>query len=456
MKNDNLFDTFQKTTAKQWKQKIQFELNGKDYNETLLTKTSDGITIKPFYHGDEQSSTIIPPTSQAIRICQSMFISDEKTTNHLAKDAIKRGANSLRFTANEPFDIEQVFKNIPASIEVQLQLNFLSESFIKELNKYAKNQSIHLNLDCIGNLAKTGNWFQNLNSDFKVVERTIQSCTNFQSIIQIDTAHYQNAGATCVQQVAYALAHANEYLNYIEEHLDLITTLNFNFKIAIGSNYFFEIAKLKALRLLWNIISEAYSFKTSISIFSEPNLRNKTLYDYNTNMLRTTSECMSAILGGSDTISNMSYDSIFHKKNEFGERISRNQLLILLNEASFDEAKNSSQGAYYIETLTTEIAQKALAIFKDIEKSGGFLTQLKEGTIQRKIKASATKEQEHFNTEELILIGTNRYQNTDDKMKDNIELYPFVKTKPRKTLIEPIIAKRLAEETEQKRLQNEA
>ena len=191
-------------------------------------------------------------------------------------------------------------------------------------------------------------------------------------------------------------------------------------------------------------------------MFVEPSLRNKSLYDYNSNMLRTTTECMSAILGGSHTVCNLSYDSIFHKSNEFGERIARNQSLILENESSFKNAQLAADGSYYIESLTKEIAQKSLSLFKDIEKNGGFLKQLKLGTIQRKIYESAEKEQQLFDTGKLILVGTNKYENPTDKMKGKLELYPFLKTNPRKTIIQPIISKRLSENTEQERLNHES
>ncbi len=179
------------------------------------------------------------------------------------------------------------------------------------------------------------------------------------------------------------------------------------------------------------------------------------MYDYNTNMIRTTTESMSAILGGADTVANLAYDAIYHKDNEFGERIARNQLLLLKHESYFDKVSNTSDGAYYIENLTLQLAEKALQLFKSIEKGGGFLKQLKEHTIQNKIKESAEKEQARFDTQKDILVGTNAYQNKKDSMKDTVELYPFVKTNIRKTLIEPIIEKRLAEAIEQKRLGDE-
>ena len=227
------------------------------------------------------------------------------------------------------------------------------------------------------------------------------------------------------------------------------------FKVSVGSNYFFEIAKLRALRLLWKSIAGTYHANPICEIIAQPSRRNKTLYDYNTNMLRTTTESMSSILGEADTLFNLPYDAIYHKDNEFGERIARNQLLILKHESYFNEVSNPAEGAYYIESLTTQLANKALEIFKTIEANGGFINQLFEGTIQRKIKESAKVEQDAMETGDISLLGTNKYPNSNDQMKDELELYPFVKIKSRKTLIEPIIEKRLSENLEQKRLKTE-
>ena len=164
---------------------------------------------------------------------------------------------------------------------------------------------------------------------------------------------------------------------------------------------------------------------------------------------------MSGILGTADAICNTAYDAIYHKTNEFGQRIARNQLLILKNESYFDQIENPADGTYYIESLTKQFAEKALALFKQIEAGGGFVTQLIEGKIQKKIKDSAAKEQKAFDEQQKILVGTNAFINSEDKMKSELELYPFVKMNPRKTLIEPIIPKRLAEQAEQKRLKDE-
>lgn len=450
MKKELSFNEFDKVSAAAWKQKIQVDLKGADYNETLVWKSPDGIDVKPFYHNDESSSPFSPISGQPQHwnIGQAIFIDDVAIANQLATDALNRGAEALFFTATSAFDIDALLQNlIDKANKIYFDLKFLSPSFSKDKSFHHKNIVV-LN-DSIHHHTQDGNWFTNMKTDFEDL-KTIFKSTN---TLAVDVAHYQNAGATNVQQLAYALAHANEYFNALQEHLSPTTTVVF--KVAIGSNYFFEIAKIRALRLVYNSLAKEYNLNGICHIAAMPTKRNKTLYDYNVNMLRTTTECMSAIIGGADTICNQPYDAIYHKSNEFGERISRNQLLLLKHESYFDSVTNAADGVYYIEQLTTQLTEKALSVFKEIERGGGFLQQLKEGVIQKKIKESAAKEQAAFDKGEKVLLGTNKHPNKDDKMKHDLELFPFVKKNPRKTHIEPIIEKRLAEVVEQERLNNE-
>jgi len=211
--------------------------------------------------------------------------------------------------------------------------------------------------------------------------------------------------------------------------------------------------------MLWANIVDAYKPECKCSgkmyIHAETSQWNKTAYDPYVNMLRTTTECISSILGGANTICNLPYDALYKSSNEFGDRIARNQLLVLKQESYFDKVNNPADGAYYIESLTEQLAEKALELFKNIEANGGFLAQLKEGTIQRKIKESAAKEQADFDTEKLVLLGTNKHPDLDNKMKNELEISPFLKIEKRKTLIQPIIQKRLSEKLEMKRLNEE-
>ncbi|MCD6542930.1 MAG: methylmalonyl-CoA mutase subunit beta [Flavobacteriaceae bacterium] len=449
---DNLFKDFPSVSSKQWKQKIQLDLNGSDYNKTLLTHTLEGITIKPFYHPDSFKKIDTPKTSDKFQICQTLFINNEKTTNYLAKDAIKRGADCIQFIASKPFDFKTVLKNLN-HVSIYFQFLFLDFNFFNELKQANKNQLMFFNVDLIGNLTKTGNWFYDNQKDYEILKSLLNQQTDHTHILGVDASQYQNAGANVVQQIAYALSHANEYLYFLQKNkIHSVKKINFNF--SIGSNYFFEIAKFRAFRHLWDILLKKYDLDIEIHIFAAPTLRNKTLSDFYVNMLRTTTECMSGILGGVDVISNNAYDSIFRKKNEFGERIARNQLIIL-KEEGYLKSGNYTKGSYYIEELTYEIAEKALAIFKDIEKSGGFFEQLFKGTIQKKITENAQKEQDLFNTGELVLVGTNKMVNPDEVIKSKFEIYPFIKKKKHQTIIQPIISKRLSETIEINKLKNE-
>lgn len=448
----SLFSDFDAVSAKAFKQKIQFDLKGADYNETLVWQSLEGIHVKPFYHADDLKSIAPSKAPEQWLIGERIFIVDAIKSAQTANKAIEIGVEAIYFQADTFFDVAALFENIEnTQVPLYFQLDFLSGAFFKHIYTFAKAYNITIKLDIINHLALDGNWSYNLKEDHAIFKEILIARGGQATI---DTTLYQNAGATMVQQLAYAAAQLTEYLNYCEQEkleLDRITI-----EVAVGTNYFFEIAKLRALRKLVDTLKVEFGFvQAETKIIAHPSKRNKTIYDYNINMLRTTTECMSAVLGGADWVVNLPYDALYHKTNDFGQRISRNQLIVLKEESYFDAVQNPADGTYYIEELTQQLAEKALLLLKDIEANGGFLRQLKEGTIQRKIKESAAKEQALFDNGTITLLGTNRHPNPQDKMKGNLELYPFVKINPRKTLIEPIIPRRLAQSLEQERLKNE-
>ncbi|WP_179018685.1 methylmalonyl-CoA mutase subunit beta [Winogradskyella forsetii] len=459
----SLFKDFAPVSSKAWKQKIQVDLKGADYNDTLIWKTNEGIDVKPFYHADDFETLPEVSKSKATdwEISQSIAVASAKDANLKALNAIERGAENIIFhIEDENVSAEDLFENLDFdNVSIDIKCDFLSETFIESLQAVmlraveTSRLKIHIHTDIIGKLAKTGNWFHNLKDDHDKFEAIVKSTHQ----MSVDLSLYQNAGSSIVQQLAYGLAHVNEYLNHLDNEItnEAKQSLLITFNIATGSNYFFEIAKIRALRQLWTTLASEYEINPNCRIIATPSKRNKTIYDYNVNMLRTTTECMSAVLGGADVVCNLPYDAIFHNTNEFGERISRNQLLVLKHESYFDKVNNPADGAYYIESLTEQLTEKALDLFKDIESNGGFLSQLKEGTIQRKIKECATKEQADFDAEKLVLLGTNKHPNLADKMKNDLEISPFLKIEKRKTLIEPIIEKRLSENLEINRLRKE-
>lgn len=453
-----LFDEFDSVSAKAWKQKIQMDLKGAEYNETLVSSTDEGIDVKPFYHADDHDYEFLLPESPTWYVTEKLYLENVDITIENAKDVIERGAESLWITIPDADDKKLKFFEALSDDEIPLYIEFLFQdlAFLVKLDSILnkQNKKVWLGFDPIHQLASSGNWFKNQKEDLEAFLKTTQF-SSFKNQINVDARLYQNSGGLIIQQLAYALAHLNEYLNILNDSDSKLNSINVNLLISQGSNYFFEIAKLKALRLLVNSLASEYDIDIELHIIAEPSKRNHTIYDYNMNMLRTTTESMSAILGGANWVNNLAYDEVFHKRNEFGERISRNQLLILKQESYFDKVLNPVDGTYYIENLTKELAEKALGIFKTIEAGKGFIHQLFEGKIQKKIKESAEKEQAKVNSGKFTLVGLNKYENLEDQMSQNLELFPFLKQNQRKTLIEPILEKRLAEPIEKERLEKE-
>ena len=447
-----LFNSFDNISAKEWKQKIQFDLKGADYNEALIYKSYEGIDVKPFYNKEDiVYNNVSHPTNW--KNSQKIEVENAVTGNKAALNAINKGAETIYFVLKtENITPSILLSNISSITTIYVETLFLSSDYINQLNTFASKEklSIYALTDIIGNLAKTGNWYTNLKEDHRILETISEKNTYLKSVISIDLSTLQNAGATMIQQLAYGLAHANEYLNHFyDSENNPFQKTPIVFTIAIGGNYFFEIAKLRAIRILWKSLASEYNVLKKCHIIAHPTHRNKTILDYNVNMLRTTTECMSAILGGTDTIHNLRYDDVYNLENDFGSRIAINQLLILKNESYFDIVNNPANGSYYIESLTNQLATKALSLFKNIEDGGGYLNQLKNGIVQKKIKESAEKEQELFDNEEIILTGVNAYQNSKEKIPV-LQKSLSKNKKVRKTLLNPIINSRLSVKIDKK------
>ena len=450
------FNEFSAISAKAWKQKIQADLKGLDYNDTLLWTSNEGIAVKPFYNAEDNAiSNITYP--EKWQIGEVIFINNAENAGKRALEYFSKGSEAICFKAHTVFNIQKLFEIIKGrAFPIFFEFNFLEEEFIQKVHETFKNYQapFFVATDIIKQLTTDGNWFYNLNEDHNIFTNTV---TGFNNTLSVDSRVYKNAGANIVQELAYTLAHCNEYLNHLfQKELPLKDkSITLTLHLSIGENYFFEIAKFRALRVLLDTLLAEYTFIENYHITATPATRNKTIYDYNNNMLRTTTEYMSAILGGVNTVFSQPYDVLYHKTNDFGQRIARNQMLLLREESYFSTVTNAADGSYYIESLTKQFTNKALNLFKDIEANGGFVSQLIKGTIQKKIKESAAQEQQQFDNNQKILVGTNKFVNALDQMKENLELYPFIKRNPRKTLIEPIIPVRLAEKIEQKRLTQE-
>ncbi|MBT8234824.1 MAG: methylmalonyl-CoA mutase subunit beta [Bacteroidia bacterium] len=444
MKKNNLFSEFDPVTEKQWKQKIHADLKGADYNETLIWQSAEGIDVRPFYTAENDLETYSNSLAESWKLGQRISSGDNYPSD----------LETIVIKFSEAGEIPKALleKAMSRGIFIHLEMDFLSQEFIARVEGIFRDYAHYaLNIDLLGTLSRTGNWNKSNSEDHAILQFLLQH-SKAPYVCAVDTGLFQNAGANRIQQLAYGLLQANEYLNFGVQHgLD---PKPFVFKTAIDGNYFFEIAKLRALRWLWDTLAAEYGLDAPCHIIAEPSLRNKTTFDYNSNLLRTTLECMSAIQGGADTVVNRPYDSHFKYENEFSSRIALNQLRILKHESYLDKVNNPADGSYYIESLTEQLAQKALSLFKELEASGGYYQHLRSGMLQKKIREQAKAQEEDFDAGNEKLVGANAYVNEEESVLDQLDFAPFIQKEARRTEVEPIVPKRLASTVEKERMKD--
>lgn len=457
-----MFEDFKRKTSQEWKEKIIQDLKGKSYEDQLVWKSPEQIAVQPFYTGENLSeANSISYTNPDWDICEEFIVDDAQNSNKEILNALNGGANAILLYLNADVNLDILLKDVLLDcIQIHFVANGNPNELLKSYLVFAKKsgfdqQSLQgtIHFDVYENLIRTGNWTSSESADLMKLETLLKNCPPNIRCICIDTPIYQNAGANSIEQLAINLATVNEYVQkFGPEALEKMA-----FFTAVGSNYFFEIAKLRALRNLVSFLGKQYN-KTlnDIWIHAENSLRNKSIFDPYVNMLRTGSEAMSGVLGGVNSFANKSFDAAYKLPDEFGNRIARNQQSLLKGESYLDKVADPAAGAYYIENLTEELSEKAFDLFKTIEAKGGLLACIQNGFIQELISKSAEKEQAAFNSSEKPLLGTNLYPNNLEKMSGEITFTNPFCTVAENTEVKAIVAKRLSEESDKERLANES
>ena len=216
-----LFNDFDTITAAAWKQKIQVDLNGLDYNESLIWKSNDGISVKPFYTKEDRHLSKISLPDVGYNICQTIFVDNIEIANKLALDSIERGATAIQFIANKKFNYKLLLDNIDIDkTTLYLKLEFLDATFVNDIYNYCNNSHVYFQIDIIENLASSGNWFTNMNSDIAETKKFIYDSNNS---ISVNASLYQNAGASIIQELAYALTLIELFESYINFFVSAIS-----------------------------------------------------------------------------------------------------------------------------------------------------------------------------------------------------------------------------------------
>jgi methylmalonyl-CoA mutase len=450
-----LFSEFPPIFTSSWEEKILEDLKGTDYYKKLIWKTDEGFDVKPYYRAEDLQELeylkALPDTSPFVRglrkenndwvVRQDFFTTDVDETNSLAKDAISKGAGAVGLKATEISTHKQI-SQLLAGIDFNTTgINFISshsypltlELFIYEVSHRGDGgDKVHgsINFDPISYLLLNGdfyvNWLHNLEETEYLLD-TIQKRLPHFKAISINGHYFQNAGSTLVQELAFSLASANEYLAGLTGKgfsVDAVAPY-MQFSLGIGSNYFMEIAKLRAARILWTRMVEQFQpgSEQSLRLFihSTTALWNKTIYDPYVNMLRTTTENMSAAIGNADSITILPFDILFQDSDEVSHRIARNQQLVLKEESYLDKIIDPAAGSYYIENLTHSIAQYAWQLFKKVESRGGMIECIKSGFIQDEIERSRHQKEMDIEQRMIVILGTNQYPNLQETMADKIQ-----------------------------------
>jgi len=433
---EKLFSEFNAATAQDWKNQIIKDLKGTDF-EKLIWKTPNGFDVNPFYTAEDlQHQTPNLFTHSNWEICSEFLVEDEKKSNAAALKSLMDGASSLVFIITKKINLDLLLQDILIEhIEINFVLNHVNESFIADFKLYAKQKNIHPDkingsvcFDAINYFTETGN---EINAEFKMEDSTLKT-------IGVNASIYQNAGATQTFELACTLAHAHEYVVSLSSK-NIAYKNPFYFTVAVGADFFGEIAKLRTLRKLWVLLAQEYNINKEIHIHCETSLLNKSSLDANNNMLRTTTEAMSAVIGGCNSLTIHSYNAGFENPTTFSERMALNQQLILKEESYLHHTADMGAGSYYIEKLTDELAEKAWNEFKEIENKEGFIACLKSNFIQDKIKEQADNLIQQFQNGELVLVGVNKFQNAKEKPLVNREELLVKTNLNSKALIKPLI-----------------
>ncbi len=455
MTDEKLFNEFAPIPTEKWEEIINKDLKGADYEKKLVWRTDEGFKVRPYYRAEDLQDidylNVMPnefPFTRSTKadannweIVQNITETQPAKANEIALASIKGGATTLCFDMREVktaddfatlldgLDLTKVGVQFtrPQGRAVELMKLFLGYLESKKIDKAIVKGG--LAYDGISCCLRHGKFPTSEKAAMDTAIELVNMAADMPDfkVVNVRGIQMHNGGATIVQELGYTLGIANEYLAYATSNGLTVEQMakKMEVTLSVASNYFMEIAKLRAFRLLWATMVSQYQPKCDcacrIRINSVASSWNKTVYDPYVNMLRTTTEGMAASLGGADTIALQPFDVAFKQDDDFSRRISRNVQIILKEESYFDKVVDPAAGSYYIENLTDSLAEHAWKQFQEVEAAGGIIKLILSGEIKKAIEESCNKRNMAIATRKLILLGTNQYPNANDAMLDKIE-----------------------------------
>lgn len=444
-KSEKLFTEFPPVPTEKWEEVITADLKGADYERKLVWKTGEGFNVRPYYRA-ENLEGIKFLGSQAgefpyvrgthahnrWRVHQTVSVVCPKEANAEALKILNAGVDSLGFCITSAdfsaADLDMLLKDIciPA-VEITFcgeKTAHVAELVLAKVEKEGIAKEDVRIAFCIDPLVKglsSKGDFCSPNGE-KCIARIVELIHKTKEykhvrIVTVAGQTFGNSGSTIVEELAFTLSAGHDYLvRLTDAGLDVdAAARKLRFSFSVSSNYFMEIAKFRAARMLWANIVKGYgpakNCACKMQIHAETSRWNQTVYDPYVNMLRGTTEAMSATIAGVHSLEVMPFDASFENPTEFSKRIARNVELLLKNESHFDQVVDPAGGSYYVENLTQSIAAEAWKLFLEIEEKGGYTEAYKAGLIVERIKASAAAKDKNIATRRQTLLGANQYPN---------------------------------------------
>jgi methylmalonyl-CoA mutase len=431
MTAERLLEEFPPVSTAEWEAAIARDLKGADYQKKLIWRTDEGIAVKPYYRAEDLLGLVgidVRPGEFPYRrgaqaeagwkIREEIELVSAEEANRKACAAVRSGAEEIAFSrlkVHDGAELEVALANLDGiGVHFEIDNRGLIEALLERFSRRESVSKVAVSTGC--------NPLENADFTVQVIARAPHGVAPF----TIDGVQFEENGANAVEEMGLALAAGADVLAEVNARgvsVDRVAAC-LGFRFAIGANFFFQIAKLRAFRLLWARVVESFggtheAARTHITM--RTSRWNKTIYDPHVNILRATTEAVSAVIGGADSIVVAAFDECYKAPDEASRRLARNTQLLLRHEAMLGRVADPGAGAHYIEVLTDALAGEAWRLLQEIEAGGGFSKLRAEGWVADKLAQSLASREKAVATRKRVFTGTSLYANPAEHALERID-----------------------------------
>lgn len=467
-----------------WANAVKKAVRKEEELNALQHQTVEGISLVAMYDSEDTKalnfSGAAPgefpyvsgfPNYEGCKLRQRIFTEKFMLANQQATEALENGADEIEFvgdTVGNDREFGTLLLGLnPSKTPLHFNLGESNNSLLFVLASDWEMKGFNLSevkgsiyFSPFDRLISTGNYdYSELETPRLLkatLELAINQMPNFKAL-SVSGLRFANAGGGDVAEMAFTLSMAVEYIKILEEQglkaNDVVKHMQFH--LSSGSDYLASIAKIRAFRMLWANVADAWVITEFPLIHVTPSEFNLSLYDVHTNMLRLSSEAMSAMIGGADSFTAIPYNDRLELPDAFAYRNARNIWNLLKNESHLDAVQDPAAGSYYIEILTSKLAEAAWTLFQEVDKKGGFLACLDNKFIQGTIEKQYTEQLEQFRAGKHVLIGTNKYPNASEKLTGKILKNVNRPEMKEEFRVMPLPSKYLSDSLDESRLKSE-